>query len=84
MLAWISVLYSEELSCQNILSQLRGCIEWLGSVRLIERPTAAYYMEELKQVDEDEVHLLFWWKVNEGKGHYGKLNCAWGALRLET
>ena len=41
-------------------------------------------MEELKQVDEDEVHLLFWWKVNEGKGHYGKLNCAWGALRLET
>ena len=42
MLAWISVLYSEELSCLNILSQLRGCIEWLGSVRLIERPTAAY------------------------------------------
>ena len=40
-------------------------------------------MEELKQVDEDEVHLLFWWKVNEGKGHYGKLKCAWGAIRLE-
>ena len=41
-------------------------------------------MEELKQVDEDEVHLLFGWKVNDVQGFYAKLNCAWGALWLET
>ena len=93
MLAWILVLYSEELFCQNILSQLRGCLSGQAqsdSSRSLQvrhwrwEKVLLQPMEELKQVDEDGVLLLFWWKGKWGEGALWEIELRLGALRLET